>query len=101
MTRPLMSGHVGSSMALWLAKGTLFRSCQLLSTSKAAQRPLGGGKSGAAFPPDHGACWSGGAGEVPQKEFTPCEPRMDEQSRQEVCSPDYVRTYSDRLRCQD
>jgi nitroimidazol reductase NimA-like FMN-containing flavoprotein (pyridoxamine 5'-phosphate oxidase superfamily) len=31
----------------------------------------------------------------------PGEPRMDAQSRQEICCPDYVRTYTDRLQRRD
>src|ERR1035441_5251905 len=38
-TRPVISGQVGSSMALWSAKGTLLRNSQLLSASKAAHPP--------------------------------------------------------------
>src|SRR5579875_458330 len=38
-TRPVISGQVGSSIALWSAKGTALSDCQLLSTSNAAQPP--------------------------------------------------------------
>ena len=34
-----MSGHEGSSIALWSANGTLLRKAQLLSASNAAQPP--------------------------------------------------------------
>ena len=48
-TRPVMSAHVGSSIALWSAKGTLFRMLQLLSTSNAAHPP-----SEDCIPSNHG-----------------------------------------------
>src|ERR1017187_4698627 len=38
-TRPVISGQVGSSMALWSAKGTRLSTAQLLSTSNAAHPP--------------------------------------------------------------